>query len=109
MRTGTRRCVGCGTELARGQEFCLECGVAQDSPAGPQWRRPLVAAAVTLVFALLLLAFAYMRMSDEADDAAASHAAGAKVVRQAAASGPGGGSDSRKPVRPAHLAAGSNP
>jgi hypothetical protein len=109
MSPGTRRCVGCGAELARDQEFCLECGAAQDSPAGPQWRRPLIAAAVTLVIAVLVLAFAYLRIRDDADDAAGSHGAGAKAVRQAGASGSAAGGDSRKPARPAHLAAGSSP
>jgi hypothetical protein len=109
MSPGTSRCVRCGAELARDQEFCLECGSAQDSAAGPQWRRPLIAAAVTLVIAVLVLSFAYLRLRDNADDAAGSQGAGAKAVRQAGASGPAAGSDSRKPARPAHLAADSSP
>ena len=109
MSPGTRRCVGCGAELGRDQEFCLECGAVQESPAGPQWRRPLIAAAVTLAIAVLVLALAYLRVRDDADDAAASHAAGAKAVKQAGASGPAAGSDRRKPARPALLAADSSP
>jgi hypothetical protein len=109
MSPGTRRCVGCGAELVRDQDFCLECGAAQDFAGGPQWRRPLVAAAVTLVVAVLVLAFAYLRMRDDADDAAASHAAGASAVRQVGASGPAAGGDRRKPAQPARLAARSHP
>jgi hypothetical protein len=109
MSPGTSRCIGCGAELARDQEFCLDCGAVQDSPAGPRWRRPLIAAAVTLVIAVLVLAFAYLRMRDDADDAAGSHGAGARAVRQAEASAPAAGSEGRKPARPVRLAADSNP
>ena len=109
MSGGKRRCVGCGAELDRDQDFCLECGAAQVPSAAPQWRRPLVAAAVTLVIAALVLAFAYLRIRDDANDAAASHAAAGNAVKPAGASAGAAASDSRKPARPAHLAQRSSP
>jgi hypothetical protein len=109
MNTGDRSCVSCGMQLAPDQEYCLECGARQFT-ARPQWRRALVAAAVTVVVSVLVLAFAYERMRDDADgDAAATHAARDQAVKQAGASAPAGGSGSQKPVPAAQLAAGQSP
>ena len=109
MSVDARSCVSCGTELAPDQEYCLECGARQITP-GPQWRRALIAAAVTVAVSVMVLAFAYERMRDDADgDAAATHAARGQAVKQAGANGPAGGSGSQKPVPAAQLAAGQSP
>jgi hypothetical protein len=103
-------CIRCGAELAPDQEYCLECGARQVSPAGPQWRRPLIAAAVTVVLAALAMMLAYERMRDDAKgEAAANHAGDGRVVRPAAANGPEDGSGSRQPVPVARLLAGWSP
>jgi hypothetical protein len=79
----------------------------QGGPSGPQWRRPLVAAAITLVIALALLAFGYARMRDQADDSAdAIH--GAKPPVTQPASGSRGASGKRKQAQPAPGAAASS-
>jgi hypothetical protein len=45
-----------------------EGGQLRHAPApGPQWRRPLIAAAVTLVLAVLTLVLGYQRMRDDAE------------------------------------------
>jgi hypothetical protein len=103
-------CIRCGAELAPEQEYCLECGARQVPPASPQWRRPLIAAAVTVALAALAMVLAYEQMRDDAkSEAAANHAGDGKVVRQAAANGPEGGSGSRQPVPMALLVAGQSP
>jgi hypothetical protein len=107
MSTAPRRCLRCGAELAADQEFCLDCGAAQTSPATPHWRRPLVAAAVTLLLTVLVLVFGYERMRENADDTAASQPAAA--VKQAGASGPAASRGRPQPAQAAHLAARSSP
>jgi len=102
-------CIRCGAELAPDQEYCLECGARQDPPAAPQWRCPLIAAAVTVALAALALVLGYERMRDDAkSEAAANHAGGGKAVRQAAANGPEDGSGNRRPVPVARLLAGQS-
>ena len=77
---------------------------------GPQWRRPLIAAAVTVALAALAMVLAYERMRDDAEsEAGANHTHVGKVVRQAAANGPEDGSGSRPPVPVARLLAGQSP
>jgi hypothetical protein len=103
-------CLRCGAELAPDQEYCLECGARQTPAVHPEWRRALIAAALTVALTALGLVLAYERMRDDAEnDAAASHAARGGTVMQAAASGPASGSDSGKPVVAEQLAAQRNP
>ena len=57
----------------------------QDEAAGPEWRRPLIAAAITVVVAVVILVLGYERMRDHADDeAGALHAARGHTVTRAA-------------------------
>ena len=103
-------CISCGAELAPDQEYCLECGARQTAGPATEWRRPLIAAAVTVSLAVVVLAFGYERMRDDVDgDAALPHAARGQTVRQAGASGPAVGIGNRKPVPAAQLAAGQSP
>jgi hypothetical protein len=108
MSAEGRRCVRCRAGLAPDQQFCLECGAAQSSAADPHWRRPLIAAALTLVLSALALVVGYVRMRDDADQTAASRPA-AQAVKQAGASASAGASGTAKPARSAHLAARSTP
>jgi hypothetical protein len=95
-------CIRCGVELAPDQEYCLECGSRRAAPVGERWRRPLIAAAVTLMVAGLVLLFGYQRMRDDAEsDAGPARPPQGQKVRQAAASVPLGGSGNRKPAREA--------
>lgn len=107
MSIASRACLRCGAQLAEDQEFCLECGAAQSSPATPHWRRPLVAAAVTLLLAVLALGFGYERMRENADDTAASQPAAA--VKQAGASATAASRGGPQPAPAARLAARSSP
>ena len=67
----------------------------------PQWRRPLIAASITVVLMSLVILIGYQRMRDDA-----RHDAGASgrtpSVKQAAASGPAAASADvpRPPARP---------
>ena len=67
-----------------------------DHPAAPQWRRPLIAAFITVVLMSLLILIGYQRMRDDArHDAAASGRS--PSVKQAAASGPAAASAATRP------------
>ena len=81
----------------------------QDEAAGPEWRRPLIAAALTVVVAVVILMLGYERMRDHADDeAGALHAAhGHRVTR--APNGTATRSGSRRQVPAAPLAAQRTP
>jgi hypothetical protein len=106
MSAGGRACVSCKAELEPGQEYCLECGARQTPRVRPAWRRALIAAALTALVTVLVLLFGYERLRDQADeDAAASGAAGAAAVKQARASGPAAGIDSRRRAPQARFAA----
>jgi RNA polymerase subunit RPABC4/transcription elongation factor Spt4 len=110
MNVADPSCLRCEAELEPDQEYCLECGARQTPAVRPEWRRALIAATVTVALTALVLVLGYERMRDDAEnDAAASHAARGGTVKQAAASGPAGGSGSRKPVPGAQLAAQPNP
>jgi hypothetical protein len=103
-------CISCGAELAPEQEYCLECGARQTAKAATEWRRPLIVAAVTVSLAVVVLAFGYVRMRDDADgEVGLPHGASGQTVRQAGANGPAVGIGKRKPVPAAHLAAGQSP
>ena len=80
----------------------------QASPAGPEWRRPLIVAAVTLVLAILVLVIGYERMSSDANGDAASHSTQGRAFKRAASQTPAG-SGSRQQVPAAPPAAGQNP
>lgn len=94
------QCIRCGAELRPDQEYCLECGARQSEADAVRWRRPLIAAAVTLVLAALVLVLGYDQMRDSANsDAAAAHRAAAGSVRQAGASAGAAGSGNRRQAR----------
>ena len=108
--TGGRACIACGAELEPGQEYCLECGARQAPPPRPQWRRPLVAAVLTVAVSGLLLLLGYERMRDDADsDSARAHSARGAAVKQAGASGPASGNGTRTRVAAAPLAVRPSP
>jgi hypothetical protein len=81
----------------------------QDAAAGPEWRRPLIAAAITVVAAVVILVFGYVRMRDDADgETGAPHAAHSHTVTRAA-QGTATRSGSRRQVPAAPLAAQRTP
>jgi hypothetical protein len=81
----------------------------QDETAGPEWRRPLIAAAITVVVAVLILVLGYERMRDDAnDEAGALHAAHGHTVTRAA-NGTATRSGSRRQAPAAPLAAQRTP
>jgi RNA polymerase subunit RPABC4/transcription elongation factor Spt4 len=103
-------CLRCGAALAADQEFCLECGARQAAPASSQWRRVLIAAAITVALAALVLALGYEQMRDDAEsEAGTGGAARGKVLRQAAANARADSSDRRTPARPGPPAAAQTP
>ena len=73
----------------------------QDLAAHAQWRRPLIAALITVVLMSLVILIGYHRMRDDArHDAAASGTP--PSVKQAAGSGPAGASDAKRRPQAAH-------
>lgn len=53
-----RRCPACGSELADGQEWCLECGNATTIiHSSPDWWVPIVV--IVIVVAIALAGFIY--------------------------------------------------
>ncbi len=76
----------------------------QAGPAGPQWRRPLIAAAVTVAIVVLVLVIGYERMSDDANSAAGHAPAPQGQTIKPAANGGATASGSRKPVPAGPLA-----
>ena len=106
MSPAAVRCIRCAAELAPDQEYCLECGAGQAPPPVAQWRRPLIAAALTVMLAGGVLAFGYTRMRDDARaDAAGSNAGRGTAVKQAGATATAAASGSRKPAGAEHRAA----
>jgi Sec-independent protein translocase protein TatA len=81
----------------------------QDAATGPEWRRPLIAAAITVVVAVVILVLGYERMRDDAnDEAGALHAAHGHTVTRAA-NGTANRSGSQRQVPVAPLAAQRTP
>ena len=103
MNAAKRACVDCGAELAPDQEYCLECGARQTQPAGPSWKRPLIAAGLAVAVAAIVFVLAYARMRDDANDAGADAARSGAVTRSAA-SGREAGTGGAKPAPGVRLA-----
>ena len=89
-------------------------GRAPGGPRSPalaapaQWRRPLIAAFITVVLMSLLILIGYQRMRDDArHDAAASGRSPA--VKQAAASGSAAANAAKPPPRPERDGAAQSP
>jgi hypothetical protein len=55
--------------LASDQEYCLECGARRVPGAAERWRRPLFAAAVTVLLAVAVAVIAYTQLRSDADSA----------------------------------------
>jgi hypothetical protein len=64
---GSIRCARCGAEVARDQDWCLECGLAARTRVAPtpRWRVPLVGAAVVAALALAALAVAFVDLTED--------------------------------------------
>jgi hypothetical protein len=71
-----------------------------DPPASPQWRRPLIAALITVVLMTLVILIAYRHMRDDARSDAAGGGR-APSVKQAAASDRAGASAAQQRPRSA--------
>ena len=79
-----------------------------DLAPAPQWRRPLIAAFITVVLMSLVILIGYQRMRDDArHDAATSGRS--PSVKQAAASGPAAASDAKPPPEPGRDGAAQRP
>lgn len=64
---GAIRCPRCGAQVPRGQDWCLECGLAartRVAPA-PRWRVPLIAAALVAALALAAMAAAFVDLTED--------------------------------------------
>lgn len=64
---GTAACPRCGAQVARDQDWCLECGYAARTTIArtPRWRAPIIAAAAVAAIALGLLAVAFVDLTDD--------------------------------------------
>jgi hypothetical protein len=88
-------CSGCGAVLASDQEYCLACGARRVPTARERWRRPLIAAALTLIAGITVAVVLYIDARSQADDTAAPRSG---VSRKAPPSGgQGGGAGSQQP------------
>jgi hypothetical protein len=63
----TRSCANCGTPLAPGQDWCLECGTAAPGSlgGGPSWRQALTVIALTLLIVGGAVAASYAALSSQ--------------------------------------------
>lgn len=68
------RCPRCGTELAPGQEWCLECGTAARTVIAPppSWRLPIALVAVVVALCGAALAWAFVTLTDNDADVRAA-------------------------------------
>ncbi len=70
------RCRRCGAGLSSRREYCSNCG-ERWYPI-PNWRRPLIAAAIVLIASAVLFAIVYAKLSSNAHNEVKSGAAGAQ-------------------------------
>jgi hypothetical protein len=62
------QCVFCGAQLARDQEWCLECGAARTLiHRTPDWRVPLAVIGTVALLVLIALAIALVNLSGQAN------------------------------------------
>ena len=67
-----RRCPRCGSALAPGQEWCLECGaeVGMTIAAPPSWRGPVLLVGALLAVAVIALVLALVELAGDAEQVA---------------------------------------
>ena len=86
--------------MATDQEYCLECGARRVPSARERWRRPLIAAVLTVVAGLALVIVLYLNARSQADNDAKA----AVAVSRKAPSGEQGRGGSARQARPARSA-----
>lgn len=69
--SGAIRCPRCGAEVARDQDWCVECGYAARTALArtPRWKVPIAIAALVAVIALAALAVAFVDLTDDSEPA----------------------------------------
>jgi hypothetical protein len=83
------QCARCGAPLAGDQEWCLECGQARTTlERPPDWRIAALIVAGVIALVAAGTAFALVRVSQNADQSAASQVAAASADRAPAATTP---------------------
>ena len=72
-----RRCPRCGSALAPGQEWCLECGaeVGLMIASPPSWRGPVLLVGALLAVAVIALVLALVELAGDAEQVAEQPAA----------------------------------
>jgi cell division protein FtsN len=67
-----RRCPRCGSALAPGQEWCLECGaeVGLTIASPPSWRGPVLLVGALLAVAVIALVLALVELAGDAEQVA---------------------------------------
>ncbi len=72
-----RRCPRCGSALAPGQEWCLECGaeVGMTIASPPSWRGPVLLVGALLAVAVIALVLALVELAGDAEQVAEQPAA----------------------------------
>jgi hypothetical protein len=68
----TTTCPRCGAPMRPDQDWCLSCGTAvtTEVAGAPGWRTPVVIVAVVLLIAAGALVFAFLQISDDAEQTA---------------------------------------
>lgn len=86
------RCPRCGAELARDQEWCLQCGTAARTTlaATPNWRLPVALIAIVAVLCGGALAWAFVELTNNDAAVEAATAISTTTTTQTAGSTPGG-------------------
>jgi uncharacterized paraquat-inducible protein A len=69
---GTLTCPGCAAPVAPEQSWCLRCGTAARTRLAPtpNWRLPLALAAIAVVLALAVLAWAFVALTRDSGPSA---------------------------------------
>jgi hypothetical protein len=103
---GSLRCPRCSATVAPDQDWCLECGAPARTRLAqtPNWQLPTVAIAAIILVAGAMLAFAFVKLTDDGSVPASSTPAAittAAPVPPAAATGPTGPAGTTGPTGPA--------
>ena len=87
---GSLRCPRCSATIGPDQDWCLECGAPARTRLAqtPNWQLPTAAIAAIVLLAGAMLAFAFVRLTDDGDVPASAAPTAPATVTQPAATTP---------------------
>jgi hypothetical protein len=103
---GSLRCPRCSATVAPDQDWCLECGAPARTRLAPtpNWQLPTVALGAIVLLAGAMLAFAFVKLTDDGSAPASTTPAAvttAPPIVPVAATGPSGPTGTTGPTGPA--------